>query len=512
VTALKFFLSSDAMEEEDESDDEDPNAGKTYDEMLRNQATRKTKKRQNLMKKQLAREKKKAKGKTRGEVYDFAALHLLHDPQGLCEKMFKDLKGSKERWEVQLMQMNLISRLVSIHELILLNFYPYLERYLWPTKPDVTQVLAYVAQACHEYVPPDALESVLLKIAYNFVSERSAPPVMAVGLNSIREICVRCPLAMNETLLRDLVQYKKYKDKGVMIAAKGLIGAFRELNPEMLHKKDRGKPGEDEGLEDGGALQYGAQEAATFVPGVELLSMYHEMQQQQQGGGGGNEGGAAAPYESDGEEEFSLGPTKHKATKEVVVDWDSDDAKGDDSDDEDGGWIDVKDTPGLLEGFDAGSDGDNDDEKVVDELTKEERVKRAQVITQTKLLTQADFERIKMLQMERKLMPAGGQKRQRLQEQMRDERLDHDDILPIVKKARQNKEERVASIHAGREDRGKFNIRKGHEGGTTNTQKSKKKNPFMIKQKKGYSASAKYNKKRTEAKAMKKRFRGKKKK
>ena len=30
VTALKFFLSSDAMEEEDESDDEDPNAGKTY--------------------------------------------------------------------------------------------------------------------------------------------------------------------------------------------------------------------------------------------------------------------------------------------------------------------------------------------------------------------------------------------------------------------------------------------------------------------------------------------------
>ena len=166
VTALKFFLSSDAVEEEEDSEEEDVNAGKTYDDMLKNQATKKTKKRQNMMKKQLAREKKKAKGKQRGEVYDFAALHLLHDPQGLCEKMFKDLKGSKERWEVQLMQMNLISRLVSIHELILLNFYPYLERYLWPTKPDVTQVLAYVAQACHEYVPPDALESVLLKIAY----------------------------------------------------------------------------------------------------------------------------------------------------------------------------------------------------------------------------------------------------------------------------------------------------------------------------------------------------------
>ena len=56
------------------------------------------------------------------------ALHLLHDPQTLCEKMFADMKKSKDRWEVQLLQMNLISRLVSIHELILLNFYPYLER------------------------------------------------------------------------------------------------------------------------------------------------------------------------------------------------------------------------------------------------------------------------------------------------------------------------------------------------------------------------------------------------
>ena len=46
---------------------------------------------------------------------------------------------------------------------------------------DVTQVLAYIAQAAHELVPPDALESTVLKISYNFVSEKSMPPVMAVG-------------------------------------------------------------------------------------------------------------------------------------------------------------------------------------------------------------------------------------------------------------------------------------------------------------------------------------------
>ena len=33
-------------------------------------------------------------------------------------------------------------------------------------------------------------------------------------LNSVREICTRCPLAISETLLQDLVQYKSHRDKG----------------------------------------------------------------------------------------------------------------------------------------------------------------------------------------------------------------------------------------------------------------------------------------------------------
>jgi len=79
------------------------------------------------------------------------------------------------------MIMNLISRIIAIHELIVMNFYPYLEKYLWPNKQDVTLVLTYIAQACHEDVPPECMESVLLKIANNFVSEKSSPDVMAVG-------------------------------------------------------------------------------------------------------------------------------------------------------------------------------------------------------------------------------------------------------------------------------------------------------------------------------------------
>ena len=63
---------------------------------------------------------------------------------------------------------------------------------------------------------------------------------------------------MTEPLMRDLAEYKKYKNKAVMTAAKGLIGAFRELNPELLHKKDRGRPDDDSllGDRDTKPLQY----------------------------------------------------------------------------------------------------------------------------------------------------------------------------------------------------------------------------------------------------------------
>ena len=64
---------------------------------------------------------------------------------------------------------------------------------------------------------------------------------MAVGLNAIREICARAPLAMTTDLLQDLVQYKTTKNKTVMMAARSLMQLYRNVDSSKLHKKDRGK-------------------------------------------------------------------------------------------------------------------------------------------------------------------------------------------------------------------------------------------------------------------------------
>lgn len=100
-------------------------------------------------------------------------------------------------------------------------------------------MLLFVAQASHELVPPDVLEPVIKTLANNFITERNSSDVMAIGLNAVREICSRCPLAMSKELLLDLAMYKNYRDRSVMMAAKSLIHLFRVSFPSLLRKKDR---------------------------------------------------------------------------------------------------------------------------------------------------------------------------------------------------------------------------------------------------------------------------------
>lgn len=81
-------------------------------------------------------------------------------------------------------------------------------------------------------------------MAEAYKSNTSGPEVIAAGINAIREICRRQPWCLSEEdggveLLSDLVEYKKSRDKGVMVAARGLLQLYREVNPGLLKRKER---------------------------------------------------------------------------------------------------------------------------------------------------------------------------------------------------------------------------------------------------------------------------------
>lgn len=48
-------------------------------------------------------------------------------PQGFAEKLFKRLSGGHERFETRIAILNVVSRCVGVHKLLILNFYPFLQ-------------------------------------------------------------------------------------------------------------------------------------------------------------------------------------------------------------------------------------------------------------------------------------------------------------------------------------------------------------------------------------------------
>jgi len=232
-------------------------------------------------KKRVARAKKaatKAVGKRRKQEHEdgqvnFLAIDLLHDPQTLAERLHGRIAKGGEPFLYRLLILHLIARIVGRNQLQLLNLYPYLMKYLQPTQKDVTKVMACFVEACHAQVPPSELRPSIVHIIQTFITEAQAPEVIEVGLNTIREVCVRSVNILEEEELTDLTEFRKFKHKGVAMAARSLINAYRELHPALLIRALRGK--EAIMAMTRGELQapvYGAGNVAEQIDGLELLA------------------------------------------------------------------------------------------------------------------------------------------------------------------------------------------------------------------------------------------------
>jgi len=218
VTTLKFFLHVDNPDKKDDDEEEQATKEqKAKDKMRKMSLSMRVGKKTKGRKSRLVKSKtdlKKAKSEEESKsLPNFPAIELLHDPQGYCDKLFNVLQKTTVKFETRVLIMNFISRLIFTHKLIVYNFYPFLQKYLQPHQKNITYVLAVLAQSCHDLVEPDVLKPLVMTIAKYFVNDGCSPEVIAIGLNTIRNIVARCPLAMDTVLLQDLIHYKDKKRK-----------------------------------------------------------------------------------------------------------------------------------------------------------------------------------------------------------------------------------------------------------------------------------------------------------
>lgn len=492
IGGVRFFLGGDKEREEledDESDAENVDIKRVAHQVGIN---KKSKKREKVYKKAVEKVKRQEKKKHAPHPLNFSALHLLHDPQGFAEQLFqKHLQNTKAKLtlEHKLLVLQLVTRLVGLHKLTVISLYSWFTKYLTPKQASVTSFLASLAQGTHNLVPPDALEPLIVKIANEFVSEAAASEVAAAGINAIREICARQPLAMSETLLQDLVQYRKSKDKGVMMAAKGLLSLYREVGADLLKKRDRGKDATI-GLRSGEIKnrKFGEEEVGG-IEGLELLARWKEEEKKRKR--------EAKEAKGEGKE----GDDSEEDEEEEDDGWEVASLESSDS----GGWINVSDdedeaappptkrprtddseaAPELVDGDKEGNAEEDDPEAALRRMTE---------LATMSVLTPADLAKLQELRLQAKIEGAMGGNNSRANKHVKalagrhtDDGLTAEQIELPAKLRKSTKEERIAMAKEGKPERGEHKStqairrsKKDAEGkSTTNKEKARKKNFLM---------------------------------
>ncbi|MCO5576097.1 hypothetical protein L7F22_029904 [Adiantum nelumboides] len=560
---LAFLLGYDKMDVEDgESSEEEDEEHKPIVALSReavykahHKGTTSSRKRKQAKLQRVMRGLKKQQRNQAEGAHGSLPLQYLHDPQSFAEKLFSRLQTSNDRFEVKLMMMKVISRTIGLHRLIVLNFYPFLQKYVQPHQREITHVLAAAVQACHDMVPPDAVESLLRQLVNQFVHDRARPEVIAVGLNAVREICMRMPLIMTRELLTDLALYKKSREKAVSSAARSIVAIFRQI---FEKKRDRGK-GADLLTK---PKSFGENLVQSNVPGIDLLACEdseHDLESDEDLiGNSSNDGDLKVKIDELG----SLSDEEEEEYKEE----EGDEATTSDSDS--GGFATESDqdvdevvssseeeapateTPLIygsveekelkrksIEGETQpvskrsrleGQNGENADRSL--------RVLKRLLVNQSQndgklgenwqdgdgILSDLDFQRIKKLQAKKAardaLASAGIGKSRRKEELVKipsSEYMHEHGVNPAILEAkvrrRREKEERLASVRAGQEERESFkartSVKQKKSGGLSNRQKEKKKSlPLAAK----LAKASKSRMQKTAKRRLTKQFRGKK--
>ncbi|KAL3985308.1 SDA1 family protein [Acanthocheilonema viteae] len=471
IAAMRFFLGS--LEDDDSDDDESGSEGenqKTLKELIvAYKAAKKTrKKKEKFMKaKKVLSGSKKSKKENAGKFCNLLAIRYIYDPQTFAERLFGLLENRRnEKFEKRLLCMALCARMIGIHKLQTLSFYSYMHRFLQPKQREITKILLYVAQACHELVPPDIVEQLVYVIAQNFVSDRNTPEAVTVGLNTIREIFANCPFAATEDLLRDLTDYKRFKNKNVSMAARAIITLFRAINPKLLHRKDRGKPTQK--LKDLKVAEFGVEHPKEFVEGAECLSLEADASDTDFMQIDGSD-------DTDFDTEF--------VEKDSDLDGDMNSC---------GSHVAATNICADNEGSSSKNICEMDDQKTTSSEPKE----KAKQVCETRILTQDDFRKINAFRLKQHI---GCGEKQRNDDVKLEEEVEEmiarqnenglprlRDIEKFHKKLRkETKEERMETVKKGREGRQQFGRPKktGAHVGRTNRELMKRKNFQMVRHK-----------------------------
>lgn len=172
AASCKFFLILD-YDYQSDSDMDSSEADDAAAMLKHHKGSKLTKSKKAYLERAVKSQKRKEARKNRVHVgTDFLPIDTLYDPQSSAERLFANLRRSNDRYDVKLLMLRLVSRLIGRHQLLILGFYPFVLRYLNSHDKDkIGEIFAMIIEACHDLVPPEDVKPVIDRIVSNYVTE-----------------------------------------------------------------------------------------------------------------------------------------------------------------------------------------------------------------------------------------------------------------------------------------------------------------------------------------------------
>ncbi len=94
-----------------------------------------------------------------------------------------------------------------------------------------------MVEATHSYLAKEELDAVVKHTIDQIISEVNKDVVMVMGLNALREMCIRNTTLLDKAQLNYCVEHISFKEKNVSQSARSLLNLFRQIDYKMLDKK-----------------------------------------------------------------------------------------------------------------------------------------------------------------------------------------------------------------------------------------------------------------------------------
>ncbi|CAD8054780.1 unnamed protein product [Paramecium sonneborni] len=279
IKLLACYFLIETTENHVEIESSEDEADKYIQKKGKNKCVKPTKAREH----RVEREKKMADKKQRKKLQKlkssggFFALDQIYSPQDFAERLFDNLKKHEnERFSVKLAMMHLISRLIHRHKLLIIPFYTYIQKHLYPNSKDIAKLFAYLAESIHDQIPKEDLQPTIRHLIDQFINDRCQELTLTMGLRGIYEILQKHPKILDKDNITYLIHYIKYKNRNVSQAARSILNHFKDTNPQLLDKRLRGNKWKSTEELDGEFDDNFIQQITIGIDGAELLQQEEE--------------------------------------------------------------------------------------------------------------------------------------------------------------------------------------------------------------------------------------------